>query len=201
MKKYFLAAAAVAALGAAAPASAQIFPQNLQGLFGGGSAISSRLAMLDRQINLAFQRGEISRGEAARLQSELVQLSQLEQSYRIDGLNRAERRDLEQRLQMLERNIQLARFDRRYDDRWNDNDRRFGNNGCPPGLAKKNNGCMPPGLARQGNRAGAQYGSQYNPMYGGWDSQRYIYRQEGGRTLQIDRRTGQVVRVFDTRRW
>lgn len=35
---------------------------------------------------------------------------------------------------------------------WGDNDRRGLINGCPPGLAKKNNGCMPPGLARQDDR-------------------------------------------------
>jgi hypothetical protein len=196
MKKLFLAAAAVAAFGAATPASAQFFPQGIQGLFGIGG-IGSRLAMLDRQIEIAFQRGELTPGEASRLRSELVQLSQLEQSFRIDGLSRAERRELDQRLSVLERRIQLARFDDdRFDDRWDDNDRRFGRNGCPPGLAKKNNGCMPPGLARQGgNRQfGAMYGDRFQ------DSQRFVYRQEGGRMLQIDRFTGQVVRVFDLRR-
>ncbi len=34
---------------------------------------------------------------------------------------------------------------------WTDFDRRGAGQGCPPGLAKKNNGCMPPGLARQQN--------------------------------------------------
>lgn len=32
---------------------------------------------------------------------------------------------------------------------WRDYDNRGLVNGCPPGLAKKNNGCMPPGLAKQ----------------------------------------------------
>ena len=47
-----------------------------------------------------------------------------------------------------------ARFGR--DDRantpfvgWREFDRRGLISGCPPGLAKKNNGCMPPGLAKQ----------------------------------------------------
>ncbi len=43
--------------------------------------------------------------------------------------------------------------------------------GCPPGLAKKNNGCMPPGLAKK-------RGSYYQPSYFGYRSPgdgRYYY--------------------------
>lgn len=46
--------------------------------------------------------------------------------------------------------------------------------GCPPGLAKKNNGCQPPGLARQR----APYGSYYQPnLFGltGYDRGDYYY--------------------------
>jgi len=35
---------------------------------------------------------------------------------------------------------------------WGSYDRRGLIDGCPPGLAKKNNGCMPPGLAQQDSR-------------------------------------------------
>jgi len=103
---------------------------------------------------------------------------------------------------MLERRIQMARFDRddRFDDdrRWSDNERRFGRNACPPGLAKKNNGCMPPGQAKRGNGSN----SGFDSMYGGrfQDTERFIYRQDGNRILQIDRRTGRVVRVMNTGR-
>ena len=34
---------------------------------------------------------------------------------------------------------------------WRDYDQRGLINGCPPGLAKKNNGCLPPGQAKQSN--------------------------------------------------
>lgn len=35
--------------------------------------------------------------------------------------------------------------------------------GCPPGLARKNNGCQPPGQAKQQFRAGAWHGYDYRP--------------------------------------
>lgn len=40
----------------------------------------------------------------------------------------------------------------------------YGIGGCPPGLAKKNNGCMPPGQAKKlyrGQRWQTAYGSRY----------------------------------------
>ena len=33
----------------------------------------------------------------------------------------------------------------------------YGRGGCPPGLAKKNNGCMPPGQARKLYRTGQRF--------------------------------------------
>lgn len=198
MKTYLLAAAAVAAISSAAPASAQsgILGQGIQQLLGGG--VNARLATLDNQIRASFQRGEISRTEAGRLQNELFQLRQLEQSYRSDGLNRFERSDLQQRVQMLEGRIQQARFDDdRFDndDRFDDDDRQYGRNGCPPGLAKKNNGCLPPGQAKKAGRFNDRYDNEQFQ-----NNERFIYRQDGNRLLQIDRRTGQVVRVIDRRR-
>ncbi len=194
MKSYLLAAAAVAAFSSAAPASAQSGILGIQQLLGGG--VNSRFANLENQIRASFQRGEISRSEAGRLQNELFQIRQLEQSYRIDGLNRFERSDLQQRVQMLERRIQEARFNDNIgnDDRFDD-DRQFGRNACPPGLAKKNNGCLPPGQAKKNGRFNERYDDDRFQ-----NNERFIYRQDGNRLLQIDRRTGQVVRVIDRRR-
>lgn len=48
--------------------------------------------------------------------------------------------------------------------------------GCPPGLAKKNNGCLPPGLARQTERA--RYQSLWNAYYPAADG--YSYRYDDG---------------------
>lgn len=37
--------------------------------------------------------------------------------------------------------------------------------GCPPGLAKKNNGCMPPGQARKLYRTGQRYPRNYGNLW------------------------------------
>ena len=42
--------------------------------------------------------------------------------------------------------------------------------GCPPGLAKKNNGCLPPGQAKKRLAIGSRYMSDY-------DYRRYSYEQ------------------------
>jgi TolA-binding protein len=64
---------------------------------------------------------------------------------------RAERRDerFERRLEGADRRVQ--RDGRAFDDRRFAGRGRRVIEGCPPGLAKRNNGCMPPGLARQAN--------------------------------------------------
>ena len=194
MLRYLITAAAVAALSSTAPASAQVGGIVQQGILGGlfgGGGINSRIDALDRHIRISFQRGEISQREASRLQNQLIELRQLNQTYRIDGLSRAERFELQQRLDRLERRIQLARHDR--DDRWDDDDDdRFGRNGCPPGLAKKNNGCLPPGQAKKMDDGRFdRFGDRRFE-----DTDRYVFRRDGDRIVQIDRRTGQVVRVF-----
>jgi len=65
------------------------------------------------------------------------------------------------------------------DDAWNDRFDRDGNrgliDGCPPGLDKKNNGCMPPGLAKK--RDGFR-DANYRPSWFGYSSLgdgRYAY--------------------------
>ncbi len=219
MRKFVLLAAGMAALTVSMPASAQvgdIFRQGVESIFGGGGNISTRLNELNNRIQAALQRNEISQTQASRLRSELNSIAQLEQNYRSDGLSRAERDELRQRLQMVERRFEQARYNRdgrddrwgdrddRYDrdDRWDDDDDRRNGRGCPPGLAKKNNGCLPPGQAKKmGDRyddrydnVPSQYGSQYR------DTQRYTYRYNDGRIYQIDRRTGRIVRVTEARR-
>ena len=222
MNRILLATAGVAALAIATPASAQgnIIRDGLASILGGGGAsINGRLNDLNLHIQTSYQRGDISRTEAARLQAEVTDLSRREQAYRSGGLSRDERNDLQQRLQVLEGRIQQAGYDRddrydrddgygrddRYDrdDRWSDNDRRYdGRDGCPPGLARKNNGCQPPGQAM---RTGERYGNQYARVPASYgeryrDTQRYLYRYNDGRIYQVDRRSGLIVRVTATRR-
>ena len=88
---------------------------------------------------------------------------------------------------------------------------RYGANDCPPGLAKKNNGCLPPGQAKkifaQGQRipAGYNFFTDYNDipvryrddipeMYRTGDY-RYIYRDN--RVYVVDPATRLVRGIFD----
>jgi hypothetical protein len=88
---------------------------------------------------------------------------------------------------------------------------RYGVNDCPPGLAAKNNGCLPPGQARRMFSLGQRVPSGYNyytpygsiPLayrdrYGLVNDGRYIYRD--GAIYVVDRRTSLVSRIIDLAR-
>ncbi|MDF2142697.1 excinuclease ABC subunit A [Paenirhodobacter sp. CAU 1674] len=71
--------------------------------------------------------------------------------------------------------------------------------GCPPGLAKKNNGCLPPGHAKRIWQRGERIESDYivirdptryrlDPRQTYWQSGDYIYR--------VDRETGKVLALI-----
>ena len=110
------------------------------------------------------------------------------------------------------RNGILDRRERGYRDRDRDgsDDRfesRYGANDCPPGLAKKNNGCLPPGQAsrlfREGQRIPNGYNYytdysnipvQYRTQYNLDPNARYIYRN--GQIYVVDPRTSLVQRVI-----
>lgn len=74
-------------------------------------------------------------------------------------------------------------------------------NGCPPGLAKKNNGCLPPGQARQQFGIGTRYPNiqgynvpaRFRDRYR--DGPRAIYRYNNGTVYQIDPRTRMITRL------
>ena len=78
---------------------------------------------------------------------------------------------------------------------------------CPPGLARKNNGCLPPGQARKrynvGQRWSNNYGQNwsYNQIPSDWRQQynlnsndRYYYRD--GYLYQVNPRTNLVSQVL-----
>jgi hypothetical protein len=92
---------------------------------------------------------------------------------------------------------------------WGNNDRDavgYGMGGCPPGLAKKHNGCMPPGQARKlhrGQRFQQSYGSRYGfgqipydirQQYNLDPRDRYYYGN--GNLYQVDPRTMLVEQVI-----
>lgn len=187
MKRLLLSACTVAALSIGAPATAQsgVLGDVFRGMF--GSSSYNQVGNYDDRIRIAYQRGEISQSEASDLQRRYYDLQRLEQQYRQNGLSRDERYDLERRVSDFQRRFEMARSNGGYDDddQWGDNDGRR----CPPGLAKKRNGCLPPG---QVGRDDYQYRD-----YNGYDqNDRYVWqRDRSGRMVQIDRRTGQVVSV------
>ena len=98
------------------------------------------------------------------------------------------------------------------DDRYEraDRDDRGGGyrHGCPPGLAKKHNGCQPPGQAwRTGQRAPwnsdryVNYGSlpaYYRNRYPDSSGQQYYYA--GNRVYVIDQATQLIRNIFNIRR-
>ena len=79
---------------------------------------------------------------------------------------------------------------------------------CPPGLAKKHNGCLPPGQAwRAGQRAPwnsdryvnySSLPSYYRDRYADSSGQQYYY--SGSRVYVIDRATQLIRSIFNTRR-
>jgi hypothetical protein len=85
---------------------------------------------------------------------------------------------------------------------------RYGANACPPGLAAKNNGCLPPGQARRmfnvGQRIPTGYNfytpyanipTSYRDQYGLVSDGRYIYRDQS--IYVVDPTTNLVTRIID----
>jgi hypothetical protein len=144
MRKFIIALAATTALAAATPAVAQSVGGNVQ----------VRIGELQTQLQAGVRSGAITRAEAVPLREQLRQLSALERHYRQGGFTVQERSELQSRIASLRQGIRMAttnggdRYDRRdRDDRWDD--RR-----CPPGLERKDNGCMPPGQVGRDDRNG-----------------------------------------------
>lgn len=107
-------AASVLALTATA-ASAQPYRGDYRG--NDWQSINQRQMQLDRRIDRGVQRGEITRAEAYRLRGEFNQLARLEHRYRVNGLTRWERADLDRRFDRLSAQIRYER---------NDRDRQYG---------------------------------------------------------------------------
>jgi hypothetical protein len=87
-------------------------------------------------------------------------------------------------------------------------DNRYGANSCPPGLAAKGNGCLPPGQARKLFNVGQRIPTGYNfytpygeipvayrDRYGLPTDGRYIYREDS--IYVVDPTTSLVTRIID----
>lgn len=132
-KKAILPLAAVTALSAfAAPAAAQTISVSFgygqsgyghgydrgydrgyeRGWDRGWERIGRRLDRLDHRIDQGVRSGQLSRREAASLRSQFHALVELERRYSRGGLNEWERRDLNARVDRLERQVRYERRDR-----------------------------------------------------------------------------------------
>ncbi len=99
------------------------------------------------------------------------------------------------------RDDRVRNDDRRFAD--NDSGRNFGgfNDNCPPGLAKKNNGCLPPGQAKKmiGAALPTVLGSQMlDGPFRQWyqDNDRYLYRNDGDFIYRVNRQGGLIDALF-----
>jgi len=97
--------------------------------------------------------------------------------------------------------VRVRDGDRRLAD--NDFGRRFGgfNDNCPPGLAKKNNGCLPPGQAKKMLGAALPFalGSQLlDGPFRQWyrDNDQYYFRNDGDYIYRVNRQGGLVDALF-----
>ena len=98
---------------------------------------------------------------------------------------------------------------RGHDNEFSQQNYGYGQGNCPPGLAKKHNGCLPPGQYKkrfaQGQRFNSIYGQRYSYNQLPYDvrnqynldrSNRYYYDQ--GYLYQVDPRTMVVEQVIRT---
>ena len=103
--------------------------------------------------------------------------------------------------------VRIVRVDRDDDDfrfvpRWNDRGLVRGFvDGCPPGLAKKNNGCMPPGLAKKlvGTPLSASLmGNMLDGPYRSWyrDNDDFMYRWDDDYIYRVRRDGGLIDALF-----
>jgi hypothetical protein len=104
MKKMILTLAAAAAALTGLAGTAQAAP------FGGN--INQKEAQIAMRIDQGISSGALTRGEALNLRVRLGQIQRLEQAYRRGGLDMAERRDLDRRLDALSVSVRVDKHDR-----------------------------------------------------------------------------------------
>ena len=150
MKKLILTMAAVSAAAIAAPAAAQY----QRGYADVG--VEARIDQLGARIDAGVRQGTISARQASSLRMQLADLQRLERRFGRGGFSVSERAELQQRTRALRQQIRVAAGGGygRDEDRWGQRDDRDGRDGrdCPPGLDKRDNGCVPPGQVGRDGR-------------------------------------------------
>ena len=74
-------------------------------------SINERQARLDQRIDNGVRHGDLTRVEARRLHGEYRRIARLEARYRVNGLSRWERADLDRRFDRLSSQIRDQRHD------------------------------------------------------------------------------------------
>ncbi|MBX9616719.1 MAG: hypothetical protein K2X25_14075 [Caulobacteraceae bacterium] len=123
-RKALLSLLAASAVAIATPTLAQDYGRGHdRGGYGhgggyGGGGLNAEQARLSDRIDRAAYNGRISRREAQNLRWQLAEYQRIEWRYRRDGLSGWERRDLEQRLDRIRRDLREDRRDGGRRDRW-----------------------------------------------------------------------------------
>jgi Spy/CpxP family protein refolding chaperone len=129
MRKFMISAALLSAatIAATTPADAQYRGQGYGQAYGQGygqtygqgygehrgGGIQRELGEIRQQIRLGFDRGMLSRGDAARLTRDADRIEERLQRRAWDGLSFREREDLQRRVQQLRGRLRFERFDNR----------------------------------------------------------------------------------------
>jgi hypothetical protein len=116
MKTLIAALAAVTTVTAiAAPAAAQPYGRPDHGRYESdrGQDVNQRQRDIARRIDMGIRQRELNRYEVANLRDGLRDVDRLQVTYRSHGLDRAELRELDRRLDVLERQLADS-LDRRY---------------------------------------------------------------------------------------
>jgi hypothetical protein len=92
-------------LGAAVPTSAAVFYSN-------GANVKAQIAQLDRQIDVAKARRQLTWQESASLEKQVDRLQKLYRSYSRNGLTRAELRTLDNQVDNVKRDLVRQSRDR-----------------------------------------------------------------------------------------
>jgi hypothetical protein len=159
------------------------------------------------------RRAEAQRHDRADKRVKMVNRERHENRMRIADVrqDRARRQDIREirndRQRIADRRVADARNDMRFRDagdrRWINRDiaDNFRFDGCPPGLAKKHNGCMPPGQAKKliGNRLPFAYRDSYLPVslrdyYR--DNDDYYYRYGDGYLYRVNRQDNLIAALL-----
>ncbi len=175
---------------------------------GGGGGFERRAAREERRAERAFAREDRGRDWAR-----AERVAGKAERKRDRAFAKADRKAWKAEGKRVERAPEVRRV--RYDDRRLDTGRdrdavrsyadRGRDGGCPPGLAKKGNGCLPPGQAKKLFALGgafpvAYYGSYNVPdEYRDWyqDNPDSFYRyDESGGIYQVDRGSGLIESIL-----